>query len=193
MAARFIQSHRVLSLLKPHFSNPQRILHSTSHISPISRVTQFQYHTTPIVMADHVSTYTSNGENGDTGSTDGELNAWKHRPPYSVHDNDPSFHARYEGSCHCGRVTYQLSREKPLDAKYCHCTTCQKIHGQCLLPSSCHKPASINGLLSSPQRHGGYLLISYPFRRSIPMVRHFPQDRHQLHQRPSRPRLVRII
>ncbi|KAL8933203.1 MAG: hypothetical protein Q9216_006471 [Gyalolechia sp. 2 TL-2023] len=76
-----------------------------------------------------VSTYSSNGENGDMGSTEGELNAWKHRAPYRVHDQAEDFKVRYEGSCHCGKVKYQLSREKPLDAKYCHCTTCQKIHG----------------------------------------------------------------
>ncbi|KAL8846088.1 MAG: hypothetical protein Q9221_008797 [Calogaya cf. arnoldii] len=75
------------------------------------------------------STYTANGENGDMGSTEGELNEWKHRAPYKVHDPAEHFQVRYEGSCHCGKVQYQLSREKPLDAKFCHCTTCQKIHG----------------------------------------------------------------
>lgn len=54
---------------------------------------------------------------------------WKTRAPYSIHKNDDSFKVRYEAGCHCGRVTYQLSREKPLDAKYCHCTTCQTLHG----------------------------------------------------------------
>jgi len=57
------------------------------------------------------------------------LEDWKTQAPYKIHENDPNFHARYEGGCHCGRVKYQLSREKPLDAKYCHCTTCQKLHG----------------------------------------------------------------
>ncbi|KAL8729149.1 MAG: hypothetical protein Q9181_005095 [Wetmoreana brouardii] len=75
------------------------------------------------------SAYNANGDNGDSGSTEGELNEWKHRAPYRVHDKAENFNVRYEGSCHCGKVRYQLSREKPLDAKYCHCTTCQKIHG----------------------------------------------------------------
>ena len=57
------------------------------------------------------------------------LDEWKTRAPYKVHENDPNFKVRYEAACHCGRVKYQLSREKPLDAKYCHCTTCQKLHG----------------------------------------------------------------
>lgn len=62
---------------------------------------------------------------------EGEKNEWKFRAPYKVHskENDGDFKALYEGSCHCGRVQYQLSREKPLDAKYCHCTTCQVLHG----------------------------------------------------------------
>ncbi|KAI4183838.1 MAG: hypothetical protein L6R41_005161 [Letrouitia leprolyta] len=56
------------------------------------------------------STYTANGDNGDSGSTEGELNEWKHRAPYRVHDKQEHFQARYEGSCHCGKVKYQLSR-----------------------------------------------------------------------------------
>ncbi|KAI4214244.1 MAG: hypothetical protein LQ351_003329 [Letrouitia transgressa] len=75
------------------------------------------------------STYIANGDNGDNGSTEGELNAWKHRPPYAIHNSSEHFEARYRGACHCGRVQYQLSREKPLDCKYCHCLTCQKLHG----------------------------------------------------------------
>lgn len=81
--------------------------------------------------------YRANGDNGDDGGTEGELNEWKHRAPYKVHNNDPNFKARYNGSCHCGKVTYQLSREKPLDSKYCHCTTCQKIHGTAHLLDPC--------------------------------------------------------
>jgi hypothetical protein len=33
-------------------------------------------------------------------------------------------------------VQYQLSREKPLDAKFCHCKTCQVIHGSFPCPTS---------------------------------------------------------
>lgn len=57
------------------------------------------------------------------------LDEWKTRAPYAIHKNDDEFNARYEGSCHCGRVQYQLNRDKPLNAKYCHCTTCQTLHG----------------------------------------------------------------
>ncbi|PMD37603.1 hypothetical protein L207DRAFT_545837 [Hyaloscypha variabilis F] len=61
---------------------------------------------------------------------DGEHNDWKFRAPYKVHNKEgEDFNALYEASCHCGRVQYQLSREKPLSAKYCHCTTCQVLHG----------------------------------------------------------------
>lgn len=54
---------------------------------------------------------------------------WKKNAPYKIHE-EGSFDARYDASCHCGKVKYQLSREKPLDAKYCHCTTCQRLHGE---------------------------------------------------------------
>ncbi|KAG0646421.1 hypothetical protein D0Z07_7356 [Hyphodiscus hymeniophilus] len=62
---------------------------------------------------------------------EGEKNEWKFRAPYKIHakDGDDKFRALYEGGCHCGRVKYQLSREKPLDAKFCHCSTCQVLHG----------------------------------------------------------------
>ncbi|KAF7868312.1 hypothetical protein EAF04_004844 [Stromatinia cepivora] len=59
----------------------------------------------------------------------GEHNDWKFRVPYKVHENDEGFKALYEGGCHCGRVKYQLGRERPLSAKFCHCTTCQVLHG----------------------------------------------------------------
>ena len=103
-------------------------LHAVRAAQPISRLDQISRQIQYRNMS--VPTYTSNGDNGDQGSTEGELNAWKHRAPYRVHDKNEHFKTRYEGSCHCGKIKYQLSREKPLDAKYCHCTTCQKIHGK---------------------------------------------------------------
>lgn len=89
---------------------------------------------------------------------DGELNEWKFRAPYLVHENvatqsdedgddtgkangeegggkkrkrgeEDDFKVWYEASCHCGRVKYQLGREKPLASKICHCGTCQVLHG----------------------------------------------------------------
>jgi len=62
------------------------------------------------------------------GDIEGTLNEWKFRAPYKVHSNE-DFKVLYEAACHCGRVQYQLSREKPLDSKYCHCSTCQLLHG----------------------------------------------------------------
>lgn len=147
---------------------------------PIARLNQVFQHTRPRNMSN--STYAANGDNGDLGSTEGELNAWKHRAPYKVHDNAEDFKVRYEGSCHCGRIKYQLSREKPLDSKYCHCTTCQKIHGK--------HPLSSSPLL---QQVCGILIQRSLARRPLPMGRHLPQGRHQLHPRPPRPRLVREL
>lgn len=55
---------------------------------------------------------------------------WKQRAPYRIHEPNEGFKTRYEASCHCGKVKYQLSREEPLDSKLCHCTTCQTQHGE---------------------------------------------------------------
>ena len=62
-------------------------------------------------------------------STHRDIDQWKKREPYRIHGDDEEFDVKWNGSCHCGKVTYQLSREKPLAAKYCHCTTCQRLHG----------------------------------------------------------------
>jgi hypothetical protein len=55
------------------------------------------------------------------------VDGWKTKAPYSIYKKD-DFKAVYEASCHCGKVQYQLSRKEPLDAKLCHCTTCQTQH-----------------------------------------------------------------
>jgi len=68
-----------------------------------------------------------NGQKED--DLNGQENEWKFRAPYKIHVRNEGFKSLYEGGCHCGRVKYQLSRDKPLDAKYCHCTTCQTLHG----------------------------------------------------------------
>lgn len=62
-------------------------------------------------------------------STNRKEDEWKHREPYRIHDDDEDFKVKWRGSCHCGKIKYQLSRDKPLASKYCHCTTCQRLHG----------------------------------------------------------------
>lgn len=59
--------------------------------------------------------------------------AWKHRPPYTVPREFEFGPVKWRGRCHCGQVTYSLNREKPLNAKYCHCRGCQLMHGRDLL------------------------------------------------------------
>ncbi|KAH6692106.1 Mss4-like protein, partial [Leptodontidium sp. MPI-SDFR-AT-0119] len=59
---------------------------------------------------------------------DGEENEWKFRAPYRIHTNE-DFKAVYEGGCHCGKVRYQLGRERPVKSKFCHCGTCRRLHG----------------------------------------------------------------
>ncbi len=73
-----------------------------------------------------------------------EKDHWKTKAPYKVHDPQDHFDVKYEASCHCGKVQFQLSRDEPLDSKLCHCTTCQTQHGssQSLLPSTFQKLSS---------------------------------------------------
>ena len=51
---------------------------------------------------------------------------WQSHPPYVSSAKD--FIARYKASCFCGSVTFEVCDE-PVDAKYCHCNGCQKLHG----------------------------------------------------------------
>ena len=51
------------------------------------------------------------------------------RLPYSLAEESMPFKRVYEGSCFCEKVKFGISREVPLDAKYCHCKGCQVLHG----------------------------------------------------------------
>lgn len=62
---------------------------------------------------------------GDT--THRDIDEWKFREPYRIHEKDEKFDGKWNGSCHCGKVQFQLKGD-PLAAKYCHCHTCQKLH-----------------------------------------------------------------
>ena len=48
-------------------------------------------------------------------------------PDYAALD-DASFIPKYRAACFCGRVQYEVSAD-PVDAKLCHCKTCQTLHG----------------------------------------------------------------
>lgn len=60
--------------------------------------------------------------------------AWKARPPYAIQSPEQFGPVQWRGRCHCGRITYSLNREKPLNAKFCHCRGCQLMHGLPLFP-----------------------------------------------------------
>ncbi|KAF8057398.1 Mss4-like protein [Lyophyllum atratum] len=48
------------------------------------------------------------------------------RPPYS---GEGAGSPKYGGTCFCKTVHFTVSRDAPLDSKFCHCKTCQKLHG----------------------------------------------------------------
>ncbi|KAJ5500825.1 Glutathione-dependent formaldehyde-activating enzyme/centromere protein V [Penicillium fimorum] len=54
---------------------------------------------------------------------------WKHLPPYEAQSEEDFGPVKWRGKCLCGKVTYLLKQEKPLNAKYCHCRVCQVTHG----------------------------------------------------------------
>ena len=41
---------------------------------------------------------------------------------------DIPFAVKYRATCHCAAVRYEVSAD-PVDAKMCHCATCQTLHG----------------------------------------------------------------
>lgn len=47
------------------------------------------------------------------------------RPPFV---RPPDFKVKYEASCFCGTIRYDLAADC-LDSMYCHCETCQTLHG----------------------------------------------------------------
>ena len=55
---------------------------------------------------------------------------WKSRPPYRTASANEQFEKKWTAHCSCGRVTYWLSRDRPLASKYCHCVDCQSLHGE---------------------------------------------------------------
>ncbi|KAK0123863.1 hypothetical protein ONS95_008856 [Cadophora gregata] len=75
-----------------------------------------------------------NGKGGSEGEEDGD------------EDGEEEFKAIYEGGCHCGKVMYQLGRERPLASKFCHCSTCQRIHGAPFQHAAIFKKTDINFL-----------------------------------------------
>ncbi|KAJ5490699.1 hypothetical protein N7539_002266 [Penicillium diatomitis] len=73
---------------------------------------------------------------------DGFRPALQHPPEFTFQDEDPSNRPPYarppleefgevkwQAQCQCGEVKYKLRREKPLNAKFCHCRGCQVMHG----------------------------------------------------------------
>ncbi|EXU98843.1 glutathione-dependent formaldehyde-activating enzyme [Metarhizium robertsii] len=55
--------------------------------------------------------------------------SWALKPPYQPPDTRSQFRREIQGSCHCRKVLYWISTDKPLASKFCHCVGCQVIHG----------------------------------------------------------------
>ncbi len=54
---------------------------------------------------------------------------WQRNTPFLLASEDKDFQIKYTASCMCGEVQYAVDCD-PVAAKYCHCTSCQKLHGK---------------------------------------------------------------
>ena len=52
---------------------------------------------------------------------------WQQKAPYQ--SAEAGFDAKYTARCMCGAVQYTVDCD-PVAAKYCHCTSCQRLHGE---------------------------------------------------------------
>ncbi|CAG7949888.1 unnamed protein product [Penicillium salamii] len=67
----------------------------------------------------------------DTHSSerDTEVEDYTKRPPYLLQPSEEFGEIKWRAHCHCGLVRYALRRDRPLNAKFCHCRQCQVLHG----------------------------------------------------------------
>lgn len=63
-----------------------------------------------------------------SSSGDQQVSEWQRNTPYLLASEDKDFQIKYTASCMCGEVQYAVDCD-PVAAKYCHCTSCQKLHG----------------------------------------------------------------
>jgi len=54
---------------------------------------------------------------------------WKQQPPYAPEDPKKPKTAVFKGCCHCHDVTFEIYTKEPKGSHFCHCDTCQKLHG----------------------------------------------------------------
>ncbi|UZJ52875.1 hypothetical protein CBS101457_002195 [Exobasidium rhododendri] len=62
--------------------------------------------------------------NREGGSEEGYL----FKPPYAWSSKGDLFEATYLAACQCMKVEFEFHGD-PLDAKHCHCKSCQQLHG----------------------------------------------------------------
>lgn len=63
----------------------------------------------------------------------GSSDDWKKSPPYAAtEDKQKNKKALFTGNCHCHDVTFEIYVDKPKGSHYCHCDTCQKLHGSAM-------------------------------------------------------------
>ena len=81
----------------------------------------------------------------NSGTEDSSQDTWKREAPYAPAAAD--FNVKYTARCMCGAVQYVADSE-PVAAKYCHCTSCQRLHGRHAELRCCKGTPFSMGLLS---------------------------------------------
>jgi hypothetical protein len=65
----------------------------------------------------------------DPSEHNAKVEDYTKRPPYVMQPLEKFGEIKWRAHCQCGQVEYALRRERPLDAKFCHCRQCQVLHG----------------------------------------------------------------
>lgn len=63
-----------------------------------------------------------------TANTGQTAEAWKHQAPYLHPKDEEDFKVQHKANCMCGEIQYVVDSD-PVAAKFCHCTSCQILHG----------------------------------------------------------------
>ncbi|KAI1658924.1 Mss4-like protein [Daldinia decipiens] len=112
-------------------STPSPLIPTTAYPAQYSRLkpsplSKIEFHSTRKNMG---QTRSETETGAETGAVRDSIEDWKSKPPYRTTPGNEHFDKKWTAHCHCGRVKYWLSRDKPLSVKFCHCVDCQALHG----------------------------------------------------------------
>ena len=69
-----------------------------------------------------------------------DADIWKSSDPYLPLGATEDFEIRFTATCMCGKVEHAVDSD-PVVSKFCHCTSCQILHGM-YASQACDKTAA---------------------------------------------------